>query len=77
MAAFPWNVRWKGVDYERAGLVISRPPEYAEEDSTARREALSLATAEKGRVMADAAIQWVVATLEQMIRAGLSGKREG
>lgn len=77
LAAFPENVRWKGVDYERAGLVINRPPGYAEEDSTAHREALSLATAEKGRVMADAAIQWVVATLEQMIRAGLSGKREG
>jgi creatinine amidohydrolase len=73
MAAFPKNVRWKGVDYNQAGLEICRPPGYAEEDSAAHREALSLATADKGRVMADAAIQWVAATLEQLIRAGVSG----
>ena len=39
MAAFPENVRWQGVDYDRARLVIRRPPGYAEEDPSARREA--------------------------------------
>ena len=67
MAAFPENVRWQGVDYERAGLVIRRPPGYAEEDPAAHREAKTLATGAKGRVMVDAAIAWTAQKLREML----------
>jgi creatinine amidohydrolase len=67
LAEFPETVRWEGVDYERAGLVIRRPPGYAEEDAAAHREARSLATAAKGRAMVDAAVSWTAAMLEEMI----------
>ena len=67
MAAFPENVHWEGVDYEKAGLVIRRPPGYEVEDPTAHREALELATGAKGRAMVDAAIRWVASLLRQML----------
>ena len=70
MAAFPENVRWQGVDYERAGLVIRRPPGYAEEDPTAHREARALATGAKGRAMVDAAVAWTAAQVEGMLTSG-------
>jgi creatinine amidohydrolase len=67
MAAFPENVRWLGVDYDRAGIVIRRPPGYEVEDPVAHREAKTLATGAKGRAMVDAAIGWTAERMREML----------
>ena len=66
MAAFPENVHWEGVDYEKANLKIQREG-YAERDPVYAQEARELATPHKGRVMADAAIMWVVERMREMM----------
>ena len=66
MAAFPENVHWEGVDYEAANLDIQREG-YREKDPEYHQAAKDLATAHKGRVMADAAINWVAEQMREMI----------
>ena len=66
MAAFPENVQWKGVDYEAANLQI-QSESYAPRDPIYFEAGRDLATPKKGRVMADVAIDWVAAKMQEMI----------
>ena len=66
MAAFPENVQWKGVDYEGANLQI-QSESYAPRDPRYFKAGRDLATPKKGRVMADVAIDWVAAKMQEMI----------
>ena len=66
MAAFPENVQWKGVDYEAANLQI-QSESYAPRDPRYFEAGRDLATPKKGRVMADVAIDWVAAKMQEMI----------
>ena len=66
MAAFPENVHWDGVDYEKANLTI-KSESYAKEDPMAYVEARDFATAQKGRIMIDKAISWVADKMEEMM----------
>lgn len=66
MAAFPENIHWEGVDYEKAHLKIQREG-YASRDPVYFQEARSLAAPHKGRVMADAAIVWVAERMRTML----------
>ena len=65
LAAFPQNIDWEGVDYEGAKLTISDPRQ-AEQDRIFHQDA-KLATAEKGRVMIDIAVDWVAEKIRGMI----------
>ncbi len=65
LAAFPQNVDWEGVDYDSAKLTISDPRQ-AESDRTYHHEA-KLATAEKGQVMIDVAVDWVAEKMRGML----------
>ena len=58
MAAFPENVHWDQVDYEKANLKISSES-YAKEDPEAHVAAHDLATGAKGRIMIADALTWV------------------
>jgi len=69
MAAFPENIHWEGVDYEKANLKIQREG-YAERDPVYFRDGRDLATPKKGRVMADAAITWVAEKMRGMMAGG-------
>ena len=69
MAAFPENIHWEGVDYEKANLKIQRE-DYAPRDPVFFQEARDLATPHKGRVMADEAITWVAEQMRTMIASG-------
>ena len=66
-ALFPENVHWEGVDYEKAGIKITKNLNYAPRDPVYYQAAHDFATAAKGRVMADAAIKWVVKQMEDML----------
>ena len=66
MAAFPENIHWEGVDYEKAGLKIKRDG-YAERDPVYYRAARDFATPQKGRVMADVAISYVADKMREMM----------
>ena len=66
MAAFPENVHWDQVDYEKANLKI-KSESYAKEDPEAYVEARDLATAHKGRVMITEAVTWIAEKLERMM----------
>ena len=66
-ALFPENVHWEGVDYERAGINITKNLGYAPSDPIYHRAARDFATARKGRVMADYAIDWIVKQVEDML----------
>ena len=66
LAAFPGNVHWEGVDYEAENFDI-QSESYRIEDPMGHREARDLATPRKGRVMADAAIEWTAITMRQML----------
>ena len=66
MAAFPENVHWEEVDYEKTNLKIASEG-YRERDPEYHKAARDLATAHKGRVMADAAICWVIEQMKDMI----------
>jgi creatinine amidohydrolase len=65
LAAFPQNIDWEGVDYEGAKLTISDPRQ-AEQDRIFHQDA-KLATAEKGQVMIDIAVDWVAEKMRGMI----------
>ena len=65
LAAFPQNVDWDGVDYGSAKLTISDTGR-AKSDRQYHHEA-KLATAEKGKVMIDVAVDWVAAKMQQML----------
>jgi creatinine amidohydrolase len=65
LAAFPQNVDWEGVDYDSARLTISDPNQ-AESDRIYHHDA-KLATAEKGQVMIDVAVNWVADRMREMI----------
>ena len=67
MGLFPENVHWEGVDYEAANLDIQREG-YREKDPEYHAAARDLATAGKGRVMADEAINWVARQMRDMMR---------
>lgn len=66
MAAFPENIHWEGVDYEKANLNIQREG-YRDRDPIYFRDARDLATPKKGRVMADVAITWVADQMRKMM----------
>ena len=66
-ALFPENVHWEGVDYERAGINITKNLGYAPSDPIYHRAARDFSTAKKGRVMADYAIDWIVKQVEDML----------
>jgi creatinine amidohydrolase len=70
MAAFPENVHWAEVDYARANIRITKNVGYAPHDPVYHQAAIDYATAHKGRVMADAAIEWVVARMRSMLGEG-------
>ncbi len=65
LAAFPQNVDWEGVDYDNAKLTISEPRQ-AENDRAYHHQA-KLATAEKGEVMINVAVDWVAEKMREMI----------
>jgi creatinine amidohydrolase/Fe(II)-dependent formamide hydrolase-like protein len=65
LAAFPHHVHWEGVDYDTARLTFFKP-EQAEDDRKKHHEA-KLATAKKGEVMINVAVEWVVGILKEMI----------
>lgn len=65
LAAFPENVDWDGVDYDRAKLTIS-DSNRAISDREYHQQA-KLANAEKGQVMIDAAVDWITEKLKAMI----------
>ena len=65
LAAFPDNVDWDGVDYDTAKLTISDEG-HARSDREYHHQA-KLATAEKGQVMIDVAVEWVAEKMRQMI----------
>lgn len=58
MAAFPGNVHWEDVDYDRERFDI-QADNYRDKDPIYYRAARDLATPHKGRVVADYAIEWV------------------
>ncbi len=66
-ALFPENLHWEGVDYEKAGIKITKNLNYAPHDPIYYQAAEDFATAAKGRAMADAAIKWVVKQMEDML----------
>lgn len=66
MGAFPENVHWDGVDYEAEDFDIQNES-YREADPAYARAARDLATPRKGRVMADAAIDWVAGKMREML----------
>ena len=66
LAAFPNNVDWENVDYDNAKLTISNP-DRAKNDRAYHHEA-KLATAEKGQVMIDVAVDWVSERMQNMIQ---------
>ena len=66
LGAFPDNVHWDGVDYEAESFDIQND-QYRERDPLYARAARDLATAHKGRVMADVAIEWVEARMREML----------
>ena len=65
-ALFPGNVHWEGVDYDAENFDI-QSESYREQDPVYHRAALDYATAKKGRVMADAAIDWVADQVRDML----------
>lgn len=65
LAAFPDNVDWNGVDYDSAKLTISDDGQ-ANSDRKYHHHG-KLATAEKGQVMIDVAVEWVAEKMQQMI----------
>ncbi|MDP6113128.1 MAG: creatininase family protein [Planctomycetota bacterium] len=65
MAAFPENVDWDGVDYDAADLPSAHQTD-SEHDRTYHQEA-KLATAAKGKLLIDVAVDWVADKLQQMI----------
>jgi len=65
-ALFPENVHWQGVDYEAEHFDI-KSDSYRDDDPIYYRAAHDFATAKKGRVMADAAIDWVADQLRGML----------
>ena len=65
LAAFPDNVDWDGVNYDSAKLTISNEG-HAKSDRDYHHQA-KLATAEKGQVMIDVAVEWVTEKMQQMI----------
>ena len=71
MAAFPENVHWEGVDYEKAGIKITKNLNYAPRDPVYAKAAVDYATAQKGRVMAHAAIDWVANRMCGMLGEGV------
>lgn len=65
-AAFPENVHWDQVDYEKANLKI-KSESYAKEDPAAYIETIGLATAHKGRIIIDEATAWVTEKIGGMM----------
>lgn len=65
LAAFPDNVDWNGVDYDTAKLTISDEGQ-AKSDREYHHQA-KLATADKGQVMIDVAVEWVAEKMREMI----------
>ena len=68
-ALFPENVHWEGVDYEAEQFDIQAEG-YRDRDPEYHRAGRDLATAKKGRVMADIAIDWVADHLRGMLASG-------
>lgn len=68
LAAFPENVDWEGVDYDRARLTISDSRQ-AEMDRLYHQQAKQ-ATREKGQVMIEVAVQWVTERMRRMMEGG-------
>ena len=66
-ALFPENVHWEGVDYHKAGIKITKNLNYAPRDPVYYQAAEDYATAKKGRIMADVAIDWVVKQAQDML----------
>ncbi len=67
-ALFPENVHWEGVDYDAEQFDI-KSESYRDADPVYHKAARDHATAKKGRVMADVAIDWVANQLRQMLEA--------
>lgn len=65
LAAFPANVDWDGVDYDRAKLTISNP-EHAQMDRIYHEQA-KRATAAKGQAMIDVAVEWVAEKMRRRL----------
>ena len=65
-ALFPGNVHWEGVDYDAEHFDI-KSESYRDADPVYHRDARDHATAKKGRVMADVAIDWVADQLRDML----------
>jgi creatinine amidohydrolase len=66
LGAFPENVHWEDVKLDGVDLKIQREG-YRERDPVYFKAARDLATPTKGRVMADAAIRWVIAKMREMM----------
>lgn len=66
LGAFPENVHWEGVDYDAQTFHIQNEG-YRPRDPVYHRAARDLATAKKGRAMADCAIDWVAQRMTAMM----------
>lgn len=66
LGAFPGNVHWEGVDYEAQSFGIQNE-QYRDREPVYARAARDLATAHKGRVLADVAIEWVSEKMREML----------
>ena len=66
LAAFPGNVHWEGVDYDAESFDIQREG-YRDRDAPYHYAARDFATPRKGRVMIDAAAEWVAGRMTEMM----------
>ncbi|MEE2659153.1 MAG: creatininase family protein [Candidatus Latescibacterota bacterium] len=69
LAAFPENARWEGVNYEAQNFDI-QSESYRERDPVYFRAARDHATPQKGRLMIDAAAEWVAGRMRDMLSGG-------
>jgi len=69
LAAFPENAHWAGVDYDAETFDIQSEG-YRDRDAPYHYAARDLATPHKGRIMIDAAVEWVAGRMAQMMAGG-------
>jgi len=68
LAAFPENAHWEGVDYDAETFDIQNQ-NYRPQDPRYAYAARDFATPHKGRIMIDAAVEWVAGQMTDMMEA--------
>jgi creatinine amidohydrolase len=69
LAAFPENAHWEGVDYDAETFDI-KSEGYRDRDAPYHYAARDLATPHKGRIVIDAAVEWVAGRMAEMMAGG-------